>query len=189
MLAEKDDWVPRKVAPFMWRRTEQDSSSAATKREVPSFQPEEVTHAVEANLRNGNPTNSEVNHEKNVDCIPELTSESLGPCESSSSSVADSTSINSSFQELRAPLLEKDNMQEIGTRSLDYKHDMVVHSPSRVFTDGQIHNAEDDDTRSRRLGTRERMRGLGKKMGEKLEVKRRNFEEKGRSFVERMRGP
>ncbi|KAI3454264.1 hypothetical protein Pfo_010927 [Paulownia fortunei] len=189
MLAEKDDWVPRKVAPFMWYKNDQDSVSNTTKREVPCFQPGEVTHTVEANQ--GNPTRSEVNHEesKTVGSIPEVTCESLDPCASSSSFMDESTLNDSSFQELRAPLLKKDKMQEFGTRSIEDKPDISVRSPSRVFTEGQIYNAEDDDTRPRRIGTRERMRGLGKKMGEKIEVKRRHIEEKGRSFVERMRGP
>lgn len=189
MLAEKDDWVPRKVAPFMWYKNNQDSASNTTKREVPSFQPGEVAHNVESN--HGNPTRSEVNYEKlkNVGHIPEVTCESLDPSASSSSSLDESTLNNSSFQELRAPLLKKDKMQESVTRSVEYELDTRVHSPSRDFTEEQIHNAEDDDTRPRRIGPRERMRGLGKKMGEKLEVKRRHFEEKGRSFVERMRGP
>ncbi|KAL7138697.1 hypothetical protein ABFS83_09G000200 [Erythranthe nasuta] len=196
MLAEKDDWVPRKAAPFMWYKIDQDSVSSSTKRqdsvststkrEAPSFQPAEVTHAIEENLRN--PTKSEVNR---GGCIPEVACESLDRSASSSSSIVDSTSKSSSFQELGAPLLDKDKMQEFGSRSSEdnNKQDIWWHSPSRVFTEGQNYNGEDDETRSRRIGTRERMRGLGKKVGEKLDVKRRTIEEKGRSFVERMRGP
>ncbi|PIN09378.1 putative protein TEX2, contains PH domain [Handroanthus impetiginosus] len=185
MLAEKDDWVPRKVAPFMWYRNNQDSAGNNTKREVPCFQPGELTQTVEAN--HGNPTRIEVNYEKsnNIGFTPPVTSEYLEPGASSSSSTDESTLKSTSFQELRAPPLKKDNTQEFGRRSTDIR----VQSPSRVFTEGQIQIAEDDDTRLRRMGTRERMRGLGKKMGEKLEVKRRHIEEKGRSFVERMRGP
>ncbi|KAK6148144.1 hypothetical protein DH2020_019056 [Rehmannia glutinosa] len=188
MLAEKDDWVPRKVAPFMWYKNNQDSVSNTTKHEVACF-PGEVPHTAEAN--HGNSTRSEVNHEKSkiVGPIPEGTCESLDPCASSSSSIDESIKNDSSFQELRAPLLKKDKTQEFGTRSIEDKPDSRVNSPSRNFTEGQIHNSEDDDTRPRRIGTKERMRGLGKKMGEKIEVKRRHFEEKGRSFVERMRGP
>ncbi|KAL8112510.1 hypothetical protein AgCh_019999 [Apium graveolens] len=49
---------------------------------------------------------------------------------------------------------------------------------------------EGDDSRPKRMGnTRAKMLGLGKKMGEKLEERRRHIEEKGRNIVERMRAP
>ncbi|KAL6524647.1 hypothetical protein OROHE_016318 [Orobanche hederae] len=184
MLAEKDDWVPRKAAPFMWYKNNQDSASSnnTTKERVPCF-PGEATHDAEAN--HGNSTRSDVDHDilKSVDPIPEAASEFSDPCASSSSSMDESTLSDTCFQELRAPLLKKEKM------SIEEKPDISANSPSRSFTEGQIHFSDDDDTRPRRIGTRERMRGLGKKMGEKLEVKRRDLEEKGRSLVERMRGP
>ncbi|KAL6559286.1 hypothetical protein OROGR_004403 [Orobanche gracilis] len=190
MLAEKDDWVPRKAAPFMWYKNNQDSASnnSTTKERVPCF-PGEATHDAEAN--HGNSTRSAVNHDisKNVDPIPEAASEFSDPFASSSSSMDESTLSDTCFQELRAPLLDKEKMHEFGRASIEEKPDISAHSPSRSFTQGQIHFSDDDDTRPRRIGTRERMRGLGKKMGEKLEVKRRDLEEKGRSLVERMRGP
>ncbi|KAK4428214.1 Nucleus-vacuole junction protein 2 [Sesamum alatum] len=189
MLAEKDDWVPRSIAPFMWYKHNQDSASSTIKQEGSCFQPGDATHAVEPH--HGNPPRLEVDREKlkNVGSVSQVTCESLDRCASSPSSMGESTLNDSSFQELRAPLIKKDKMQESGSRSIEEKPDTCVHSPSRVFGNGQVQNAEDDDTRTKRLGTRERMRGLGKKMGEKLEVKRRHFEEKGRSFVERIRGP
>ncbi|KAL6583671.1 hypothetical protein OROMI_002960 [Orobanche minor] len=184
MLAEKDDWVPRKAAPFMWYKNNQDSASSnnTTKERVPCF-PGEATHDAEAN--HGNSTRSGVDHDisKSVDPIPEAASEFSDPCASSSSSMDESTLSDTCFQELRAPLLKKEKL------SIEEKPDISANSPSRSFTEGQIHFSDDDDTRPRRIGTRERMRGLGKKMGEKLEVKRRDLEEKGRSLVERMRGP
>lgn len=187
MLAEKDDWIPRKAAPFMWYKNNQDSTGKHSKREVSSFLPGELSHNVES--CQGNSTRSEVDYEisKNVGPIPQVTGESVGPCASSSSSMDDSVSNNSSFHELGA--LKAEKMQESISRSIEPSPTTRMGSPSRFSTKESIHKAEDDDTMLRRLGTRERMRGLGKKMGEKLEVKRRHFEEKGRSFVERMRGP
>lgn len=189
MLAEKDDWIPRKAAPFMWYKNNQDSTSKHSKREGPSFLPGELVHNAESSQ--GNSTRSEVDYEisTNVGPIPQVTGESVGPCASSSSSMDDSVSNNSSFHELRAPLLKDEKMQESISSSIEPSPTTRMGSPSRFFTKESIHKTEDDDTMLRRLGTRERMRGLGKKMGEKLEVKRRHFEEKGRSFVERMRGP
>lgn len=191
MLAEKDDWVPRKAAPFMWYKNNQDSSSNNSKREGSSFQPGELAQNAESS--DGNCTRSEVNSEisKSIGSIPEGTGESVGPCASSSSSMEESVLDSTSCQELRAPLLKDEKMLESSTRSIEPRLDTRVHSPSRFFTKEQIHKADDDDDDMipKRIGPKELMRGLGKKMGEKLEVKRRHFEEKSRSFVERMRGP
>ncbi|XP_057787725.1 uncharacterized protein LOC131004972 [Salvia miltiorrhiza] len=190
MLAEKDDWVPRKAAPFMWYKNNQDSASNNSKREAPSFQPAgESAHNVESS--HGNSTRSELDYEmsKIVGPIPEGTGELVGPRVSSSSSMDESISNSSSCQDLRAPLLKDEKMPESTTRSIEPRQDSRVLSPSRFQTKEQIQKADDDDMNQKRIGPKERMRGLGKKMGEKLEVKRRHFEEKGRSFVERMRGP
>ncbi|XP_073147324.1 uncharacterized protein [Henckelia pumila] len=188
MLAEKDDWVPRNVAPFMWYKNNQDSVINSTKREVPSFQSREATHNVESN--HGIPPRSETNLEKskNVDHLP-TTSKYVEPFVASSSSIHDSTAKDSSYEELKAPLVKNDRLQGFVPRSLEDKSD-AHSSQSLEFLEGQhIHNPEEEDTRQKRIGTKERMFGLGKKMGEKLEVRRRHIEEKGRNFVERMRAP
>lgn len=162
MLAEKDDWVPRKVAPFMWYRSNQDSTCNTMKRA-------NSTRTSEAGIEK---------------------SKSFGhtappsPSRSSLRSVIESPVNNGSSEDLQAPLLEKDDVSSSGRED---KVDSPVHSRSLVSTEGQTHSSEDDESKLRRLGTRERMRGLGKRMGEKLEVKRRNIEEKGRILVERMR--
>lgn len=189
MLAEKDDWAPRKAAPFMWYKNNQESTGINSKREAPSFQAGELAHNAESS--HGNTTRSEVEYEisKNVGPLPEVAGESVGACASSSSSMDESVSNSSCCEELRDPLLKDEKMQESFTRSIDPQLSNRVLSPSRLFTKEHINKAEDDDAMSRRIGPKERMRGLGKKMGEKLEVKRRHFEERGRSFVERMRAP
>ncbi|KAL2553377.1 putative integral membrane protein conserved region [Forsythia ovata] len=169
MSAEKDDWVPMKVAPFMWHN--QDNAGSSTpKQEAPSFQP-------------GDEKSKSVGH------ATESTSQSLDP-----SHVGSSTLNDHSFQEkLRAPLLDKDTSQDIGPRTSEEKQNIhLLPSQSLILAEGQNDTSEEDDTsrprRLGRLGTKERMLGLGKKMGEKLEVRRRHIEEKGRSFVDRMRG-
>ncbi|KAL1541905.1 testis-expressed protein 2-like [Salvia divinorum] len=189
MLAEKDDWVPRKAAPFMWYKNNQDSVGMNSKREAPSFQPGELAHNVESS--HGSSSRSEVDYEmsKNTCSIPEGTGESVGPRVSSSSSMDESMSNSSSLPDLRAPLLKDEKMHESTAKSLEHRQDTRVLSPSRFFTREHNQRADDNDMNPKRIGTKELMRGLGKKVGEKLEVKRRHFEEKGRSFVERMKGP
>ncbi|XP_073035406.1 uncharacterized protein [Primulina eburnea] len=188
MLAEKDDWVPRNVAPFIWYKNNQDSVTNSTKREVPSFQSGEATHDVEAN--HGIPPRSETNMEKskNVGHVPATTSKSVEPLAASSSPMHDLTAKDGSYEELKSPLV-KNELQGFVPRSIEDKPDALT-SQSHEFLEGlHIHNTEEDDTRPKRIGTKERMFGLGKKMGEKLEVRRRHIEEKGRNFVERMRAP
>ncbi|XP_051123319.1 uncharacterized protein LOC127246130 [Andrographis paniculata] len=183
MSAEKDDWAPKSVAPFMWCKNNHESSSD-TKQEAPCFRHGEETQTVEDNRVN--PTTPEVNHEnpRHDAGIPQVSYGSFDRVSMDELAVK-----NSSSQELRAPLLKKDKMQESSPRSAEESPEVLMNSLGLVSVEGQNQNVEDDDSRPRRIGTRERMRGLGKKVGEKLEVKRRHFEEKGRSFVERMRAP
>ncbi|CAA0820978.1 Putative integral membrane protein conserved region (DUF2404 [Striga hermonthica] len=200
MLAEKDDWVPRKAAPFMWYKNNQDSIAAnnnnTTKQGIPRCFTGEAQATqqggAEANINTNASTRSlPMSNEKTKDvegCISEAIGEYSDACASSSSSMDESTFNENCSQEIRAPLLNKDKSQEFGTID-DDKPDKHLQSPSQIFVEGQTHNSDDEESRMRRIGTRERMRGLGKKMGEKLVVKRRHLEEKGRSFVERMRGP
>ena len=51
------------------------------------------------------------------------------------------------------------------------------------------HSIEKEDGLLKKMGRRERMLDLGKKMSEKLEEKRRHIEEESRYMVEKMRGP
>ncbi|XP_022896929.1 testis-expressed protein 2-like [Olea europaea var. sylvestris] len=166
MLSEKDDWVPRKVAPFK-SCTQDKSGSSTTKQEAQSPQPGDEKS-------------------KRVGLAAESTSQSLDP-----SDVDLSTFNSHSFQEQsRAHLLDKGTPQEIAPRSPEEKLDIhPLPSQSLKMSEGRNDTlVEDGSSRSRSIGTRERMLGLGKKMGEKLEVRRRHIEEKGRSFVDRMRG-
>ncbi|XP_022841595.1 testis-expressed protein 2-like [Olea europaea var. sylvestris] len=166
MLAEKDDWVPRKLAPFMWYNQD-NAGGSTTKQEAPSFKPGDEKSV-------------------SVDRATELTSQSLDPRHIDSSTLNN----HSSQEQLRAPLLDKDTPQDIVPISTEGKKDIhPLPSQSLILVEGQNDTSdEDDSSKPRRIGTRERMLGLGKKMGEKLEVKRRHIEEKGRSFVDKMRG-
>lgn len=61
-------------------------------------------------------------------------------------------------------------------------------SPSRSPSMLEEQNSfTEDDMKPKKTSTRAKMHGLRKKMGEKLEEKKRHIEEKGRHFVGRMR--
>jgi hypothetical protein len=163
MLAEKDDWVPREVAPFIWINKEHVVD--------PSTVPEKPTHVQEVGKETTakNQAEGKSNKAKKLEFMDQPKAESVGP----------------SNQELTIPLLK------IEEPELENPENQST-SRSLVLGDEQDNNysnsnIEGDDLRPRKIGTRARMLGLGKKMGEKLEEKRRHLEEKGKVMVERMR--
>uniref|UniRef100_A0A5B7CBA1 SMP-LTD domain-containing protein n=1 Tax=Davidia involucrata TaxID=16924 RepID=A0A5B7CBA1_DAVIN len=192
MLAEKDDWVPRKAAPFIWINQEV-VTDPTTVREVTSPRPGEVTPMTE-DSRGTTSNYPEGKHDKvkKVECVQQRVSKSSDAHAPSLGPGNQSTWNSNPLQELRTPLLKNDEPQETCQRSKEENLECQSPlSPSRSLNlmEEQIHIIEEDDARPKIMGTKARMRDLGKKMGEKLEEKRRNIEEKGRHIVERMRGP
>ncbi|KAL5982970.1 hypothetical protein ACLOJK_017050 [Asimina triloba] len=91
-----------------------------------------------------------------------------------------------SMEELRTPLLQGSDTQESGGMSAsDSQH---CTSRSTAAARGEEQSFINDDSKPKRAWRRAKMMDLGKKMGEKLEEKRRHIEEKGRNIVEKMRG-
>lgn len=193
MLAEKDDWIPQKSAPFIWINQEA-VSDPATLHQVPSSQPSDGTCGQEA--VNGNttacPESKQAKEKKQV------TSKSLDECASSSGLMNQSTLNGNPLEELRTPLLDNDEQPQ-GSSSQWMKvenrdgQSAIQQYPSLSrsvnLTEEQNDAMEGDDAKPKRMGTRARMLGLSKKVGEKLEEKRRTIETRGRSMVDRMRGP
>ena len=169
MLAEKDDWVPRKVAPFIWVRQE---SSDSTVRTASDSQPGELK-------TKGSKQEEDHKNAKNV--VSQQADESSSSSQSDSApSVSNYRSLNSNaIEDLKLPLLQGDEKQD----------SCVTSRPvSSVFSGGRMVVAAEEQIPLKRIGRRARMMDLGKKMGEKLEEKRRHIEEKGRHMVEKMRG-
>lgn len=184
MLAEKDDWVPREAAPFIWINKEPVVAPTSVP-EVPRTQPSESTQLQEASKVTGiNHSEGKHNKAKKVEFVDQPNNESstlsLGPMNRS-------TLNEDPLQESRTPMLKNDEHEE--TSEKEENPESQSTSRSLVVKDEQNHTNEGDDSRLRKLGTRARMLGLGKKMGEKLEEKRRHLEEKGKIMVERMRAP
>ncbi|VFQ73805.1 unnamed protein product [Cuscuta campestris] len=159
MLAEKENWVPRKSAPFIWINQEPQSTEnadAATPEAASSSGPDEGPHQnIEPSLQKAN---SALNaHSPSLAAPP--------PPE----------------KELRVPLLSCEEQ----AASLRQNKGMVV---EEEVGQNHVCE-EDDGVKTKRLGsTKARMIGLSKKMSEKFEEKRRHIEEKGRNIVEKMRG-
>ncbi|EOA39668.1 hypothetical protein CARUB_v10008308mg [Capsella rubella] len=200
MIAEKDDWVQRKAAPFMWLNQENDhGSSQATEARSKSDKPPTSSCCIQSEQmqRTANAT-----QKPNISEAGTISSSSCAQSEQkaatayqrpnteeteaivstpSSNSTTVTIECDKTLGELRTPLLlpSSTEKQETNSRGIS-----AVQSPSRSAV-----SSEEDDSKGKKLGRRARMLDLGKKMGEKLEEKRRHMEEKSRQIVEKMRGP
>ncbi|CAN8304868.1 unnamed protein product [Cochlearia groenlandica] len=206
MIAEKDDWVQRKAAPFMWMNQENDHNSshaaeAKTKCDKPpvssssahSEQMQKTANATEKPIISEAGTMSssscaqseQVQAAINVVQTPNTEAEVMSTPLPNSKTIAVLAESEKPLEELKTPLL---------TQSSSEKHDTNSRGSTREVSFAQsaslsIASSEEDDSRGKKLGRRARMLSLGKKMGEKLEEKRRHVEEKSRHIVEKMRGP
>ncbi|KAJ9146815.1 hypothetical protein P3X46_029039 [Hevea brasiliensis] len=189
MLAEKNDWVPRTVAPFMWLNREA-ASDHATACEAHGSEPDEAKPKEEAHRRASN-NDPESKHlkTKNPECSQQSISDSSDAVESALSCTKPSMQSSKFSQELTSPLLASYEPQEISQQSRGCISERQSLSRSLAQVEKQNQTVEENDSRPKRMGRRARMLDLGKKMGDKLEEKRRHIEEKGRSIVEKMRGP
>lgn len=186
MLAEKEDWVPRKVAPFIWLNQESANDSATGFDHVISNQPRDEKLKTGANSGASN-DNSQSNYQslKNAECNQPISESSdIMPLSSSSTTPSDKTS-----QELRTPLLANVEAHGAERGKGEEIPESQPASRSLSLSDNQSNAVEEDDSRPKKIGRRARMLDLGKKMGEKFEEKRRHIEEKSKQIVEKMRGP
>ncbi|EOY25589.1 Integral membrane protein conserved region (DUF2404), putative [Theobroma cacao] len=180
MLAEKDDWVPKKVAPFIWLNQE----AVTDNNIVREAQGPQLT---ESKAKENRRTSDSEHQQPKVDSLqPPVVECAAMP----SSSSVDSSSIRSkSLQDLRTPLLATDEPHEACQENREEASDSESLSRPLVEFERQSDVIDDNDSRPKKMGRKARMLDLGKKMGEKFEEKRRHIEEKSRHIVEKMRGP
>ncbi|RDY03233.1 Testis-expressed protein 2 [Mucuna pruriens] len=204
MLAEKEDWVPRNIAPFIW--SHQDSGNETSTSINTNNQP---CGGFKASARTSS-DDPELKQHKPPKCTksiqePARKSDSLTLPPSSSSTITLRSS--KSLDQLTIPLLEVDkpeetrDLKDLRTISLQIDNTReareeklgnvsVSESPPRnVVMDKQYSSIEQDDSRPRKIGKRERILDLKKRVSEKFEEKKRNIEVRGRHIVEKMRGP
>ncbi|KAL0535484.1 hypothetical protein IC582_029815 [Cucumis melo] len=191
MMAEKDDWVPRDIAPFMWLN--QGASDNKASCENQSSHPVEAKNRSEA-AKTTSTDQQGIEHKrpKNVESSqPHSDLSNASKPSSSTTNPARATKKTLDENEMKIPLLENDQaVENFQQRSREYAQEN--HSPSRSISSlssGQENYNAEEDEKPKRIGRRARMLEIGKKMGEKLEEKRRNIEEKSRNIVEKMRGP
>ncbi|KAG8073006.1 hypothetical protein GUJ93_ZPchr0006g44499 [Zizania palustris] len=197
MVAEKDDWVPRKDAPFIWLNHEPTESRSQATAVTPT-QPEEVSLKDAASnkiLVASLPGSSSGSEEslKTATSIDEPTQMPVAATDASpelrnsplATAGEGSSSSPNTIDELRNPLLIREKLQEEDSESR-------AGSSPPLYTSlrGMVPAAGEQggDELKRKGSRRARMVvDFGKKMGDKLEEKRRHIEEKGRHIVEKMR--
>ncbi|WVY98077.1 hypothetical protein V8G54_030228 [Vigna mungo] len=205
MLAEKDDWVPRTVAPFIWVNQEfrNETSTSTYTNNQPSGGVKTSGASISSNdseHKQQNSTSAESSQE-----ATRKSSDSVALSLNSSDSVTSES--NRSFEEPDAPSLENDkpqktiDLKEFKTSSLQNDKPLETNEQNMennsefqsehksAVMERRNHSIEREDGLPKKMGRRERMLDLGKKMSEKLEEKRRHIEEKSRHIVEKMRGP
>lgn len=203
MTAEKDDWIPRQAAPFVW--VNQESSSDSTTLHEPSSSQQKEAAQLSGSRRE--PHIKVEYNENKVDESEGLQLQTKKSLSTSSNSNSQSSLNEDPLQELKTPLLgigeaeptpllkeeEHVERQEPKPKSQSPSRSASLSelsSRSVIISDEETHSMLGEDARPKRMGsTRAKMLGLGKKMGDKFEERRRHIEEKGRNIVQRMRGP
>ncbi|MFS7947134.1 putative synaptotagmin-like mitochondrial-lipid-binding domain-containing protein [Helianthus anomalus] len=186
MIAEKNDWIPQKVAPFIWTNPELTTEPAGERtviHEVHRSQSSIETHPQEAqDVNTSSRSSTETTHDKTT--FSQSDDEKSPANDDETSAATDE----------KTPLLESEKQPPLQDVAVEENQLVTVpdwrrpsaSAPQVVVVEENNETAEGE---LRRMGTRAKMLGLRKKMGEKLDEKRRNLEEKGRHIVEKMRGP
>lgn len=187
MIAEKDDWVPSKAAPFLWTNNE-NADITEPESSVPRATEEKLK--VDSGIKIKDSSDDRIEKVKDV-MHDGQTSQATTPA-SSSTAIGDQTgsatsSIQSSYDamnaDLKAPLLTG----EPDKNSIQRNTDSPTGSMSRSLVLPNDHLSAEDDDKPKKTSRRARMMDFGKRVGDKLEEKRRHIEEKGRHIVEKMR--
>ncbi|CAL0321080.1 unnamed protein product [Lupinus luteus] len=195
MIAEKDDWVPWNVAPFLW--INQESGNKTSTSIDSSNQPSSGVEASASTSSNGPENEQKKSKSAETSQEPGRKSSDSLPLPSSSSG-SPTLESSSCLEELTTPLLDNDRPQEtidlIESRTPSLQSDKGHETTEQKMEDNlelqkQNHSTKQEDGMPRKMGRKERMLDLRKKMSEKLEEKRRHIEEKSRHIVEKMRGP
>ncbi|XP_071732098.1 uncharacterized protein [Rutidosis leptorrhynchoides] len=189
MSAEKNDWVPQNVAPFIWNNQELVTGPVSEPNIV---QPSEDIHTrelqvVHTSSKRSTKSTQDVSHDKKT--INSVDDKKMVVNEISS---GEKTPLLASVEQVPprdVVVVARQSAEE--NREVTFPNWQQPAAPQTMVVSSEEINetVEGDEARLRRMGTRAKMLGLRKKMGEKLEEKRRNIEEKGRHIVDKMRGP
>ena len=198
MLADKDDWVPRNVAPFIWINQEaldmtglESTSSLAGGEAKPVL--DGSTRSITDVVTCADDKGEKILNIVDIQQLPEKSeTKTTGSQNGSIRSVSTDQHVETSkSEELREPLLRTDENQEGHRQSIDESPKTSSSSSENLMLDQPAIRSipSEEEAKPKRMGgsRRARMMDLGKKMQEKLEEKRRLIEERGRHVVEKIR--
>lgn len=185
MLAEKDDWVPRNVAPFIW--INQESGNEISN---PIDTNNQTSGGVKASAKtSGDSPEPKLKKlfcsESRQDPARKSDSQAFPSSFSFSAAIRNSKS----FDELSKPLLESGQQQEtsdlkdLSMPSLESDHEASEEKTDDVSVSSSPLNSavmdrsvsstssaqQDDDSKPKKIGTRERLLDFRKKVSEKVE--------------------
>lgn len=187
MLAEKDDWVPRKVAPFIWINHD---NVDMTGTELSEHQAREEKLKLDGSNKNCASLEEHDEKVKDVIHVEQPVQQSL-PAPSTSgvgqtgSAFTRQSSHDSTSTQLKTPLLTAETERNFIRSNTDIP--WVPSTRSVVTVDDRSKLSAEEDEKPKRISRRTKMMDFGKRMGDKLEEKRRHIEEKSRHIVEKMR--
>ncbi|KAK4283283.1 hypothetical protein QN277_000249 [Acacia crassicarpa] len=203
MQAEKDDWVPFKVAPFIW--TSQTSgietpnsmgASARTSTDNPEHDQQKPKNA-ELDLEPANKSTDDQGVQSSSgteELTPSLFEDEERPQETIDLKEPVSSSIEKlkpqetkDSREAKSPLLHNVISQNIREQMTEDEDDSSSSTPRMS---GAVLQRQDtmDETKPLKMGRKDKVKILRRKMSEKFEEKKRHIGEKSRSFVDKMRG-
>ncbi|WOL18933.1 hypothetical protein Cni_G27730 [Canna indica] len=184
MLAEKDDWVPRKVAPFIWINNE---SMDLTGPELSMPQAKEDQLNVDSSNKSKVSLDEKVEKVTNVIHVEQPAQESFTSDGLTGTAISPRSSCDSMSTELKTPLLSGETERYSVQSNMDVPRVSSSMSIAMVNDRSTLPHEEDERPKRTNSSRRARMMDFGKRMGDKLEEKRRHIEEKGRHIVEKMR--
>ncbi|KAM3319340.1 testis-expressed protein 2-like isoform X3 [Capsicum chacoense] len=197
MIAEKDDWVPLKDAPYV--RINNKSAGNAKKQEADRKSTSNIAESEYERLKRGEWASKSLDP-RSLFSVPKAQ-----PCFNTRSLTTSPEIAHLKSKKHHGETLQRktsDPQVYLHSSLLNHNEQIERHhmstenmqsnspspSPSRSPSILQEQNSfTEDDMRSKRTSTRARMHGLRKRMGEKLEEKKRHIEEKGRHLVGRIR--
>ncbi|TYH68184.1 hypothetical protein ES332_D06G240300v1 [Gossypium tomentosum] len=173
MMAEKDDWIPRNVAPYIWLNHDSSSSSdIKTPRETPG------PHVTEsrANENSGRERDSHYDLESK-DLLQVGSMESSGRLSSSSCPTLSPCGSWRSLQDLGVSYPPSDELYESGQQNRAETSYPAFYSRSLKELESPTEDIDDNDW-GPKMGRRAKLRDFRKKIGEKLGEKKRHMVEK-----------
>ncbi|XP_028756565.1 testis-expressed protein 2 [Neltuma alba] len=207
MQAEQDDWVPFNVAPFIWPNQTsgiETSNLMGASARSSTDNPEHDQQKQKSAEFNQEPANKSIDARRvpsssfrKADSVEELTTLFLEDKERPQETIDLKEPVLSSIEEVkpqetkdsrepRQLLLQNVRSQDIREHKMEDSSSSSTPRMSGTLLERQ-HSM--DETRPKKMGRKEKMHILRRKMSEKFEEKKRHIGEKSKHFVDKMRGP